>query len=96
MSTAPANMLRLSAQGQASFSLHLPDVGSKIQQNALRLFWEEIEQRYGVADRFELIVNSARLGVAKPERAIYEETLRRLGVRPAEYSRRNSANTRSR
>lgn len=52
--------------------------------NATDILEHNLEQRYGVADRFELIVNSARLGVAKPERAIYEETLRRLGVRPAE------------
>jgi len=45
---------------------------------------EELARRYGVADRFETIVNSARVGTAKPERAIYEETLRRLGVAPAE------------
>lgn len=45
---------------------------------------EYLERRFGIADRFEAIFNSARLGVAKPERAIYEEVLRRLGVKPSE------------
>jgi len=52
--------------------------------NATDILERNLQERYGVADRFELIVNSARLGVAKPEPAIFEETLRRLGVRPAE------------
>ncbi|NLO74623.1 MAG: hypothetical protein GX100_11035 [candidate division WS1 bacterium] len=51
MRTLPGHMVRLSAQGHATFSLPRPDHGSKIQQNALRLFWEEIEERYGVARR---------------------------------------------
>jgi putative hydrolase of the HAD superfamily len=45
---------------------------------------EILAQRYGVADRFELILNSARLGVAKPERAIYAEMLKRLDRGPGE------------
>lgn len=52
--------------------------------NATDVLEDRLQSRYGVADRFELIVNSARLGVAKPEPAIYQETLRRLGARPAE------------
>jgi putative hydrolase of the HAD superfamily len=52
--------------------------------NATDILEERLEKRYGVADRFEMIVNSSRLGVAKPERAIYDETLRRLDVKPAE------------
>lgn len=40
--------------------------------------------RYGVADRFEAILNSARLGVAKPERAIYEQALGALGLESRE------------
>mgnify|MGYP005857282439 CR=1 FL=1 len=52
--------------------------------NATDILEHNLAHRYGVADRFELIVNSARLGVAKPEPAIYAETLRRLGARPAE------------
>jgi len=39
---------------------------------------ELLAERYSVADRFEVIVNSARVGVAKPDAAIYEELLRRL------------------
>jgi HAD superfamily hydrolase (TIGR01509 family) len=43
-----------------------------------------LAERYGVADRFEAILNSARLGVAKPERAIYERALAALGLEPRE------------
>lgn len=43
-----------------------------------------LEHRYQVADRFEMIINSARLGVAKPDRRIYEEALRRLEAEPGE------------
>lgn len=43
-----------------------------------------LESRYQVADRFALILNSARLGMAKPEPAIYELAVERLGVAPGE------------
>ncbi len=52
--------------------------------NSTNALEEYLERRFGIADRFEVIFNSARLGVAKPERAIYEEVLRRLGVKPSE------------
>ena len=43
-----------------------------------------LAERYGVADRFEVIVNSARVGLAKPDAAIYEELLRRLRLNAGE------------
>lgn len=52
--------------------------------NATDVLEEMLAQRYGVADRFELILNSSRLGLAKPEPAIYEEMLRRLGLAAGE------------
>lgn len=39
--------------------------------------------RTGLTDRFEAVVISAELGVGKPDRGIYDETLRRMAV-PAE------------
>lgn len=45
---------------------------------------EYLERRFGITDRFEKIFNSARLGVAKPDKAIFEEALRQLGVKPFE------------
>lgn len=52
--------------------------------NATDAMEELLAERYGVADRFEAIVNSARVGLAKPEAAIYEELLRRLDVKAGE------------
>ena len=40
--------------------------------------------RIGIADRFAAIVTARELGVAKPERAIFEHTARRLGLSPAD------------
>jgi len=39
-----------------------------------------LADRYGVADRFEVILNSARIGLAKPDPAIYQHALGTLGV----------------
>ena len=52
--------------------------------NATDALEEMLANRYRVADRFETIINSARLGIAKPEEAIYQETLRRLELEPGE------------
>lgn len=48
--------------------------------NATDAMEELLAERYGVADRFEAIVNSARVGTAKPDPAIYEELLQRLDL----------------
>jgi putative hydrolase of the HAD superfamily len=49
-----------------------------VMSNATDALEELLGQRYHVADRFVAIVNSARVGVAKPEAGIYQELLRRL------------------
>jgi len=55
-----------------------------ILSNASDSLEELLQERFGIADRFAAIVNSARLGVAKPDPAIYEEALRRLDCKPQE------------
>jgi len=55
-----------------------------ILSNATDNLEEMLSERYQVADRFHLILNSARLGMAKPDPAIYEEALRQLGVKAGE------------
>jgi len=55
-----------------------------ILSNASDALEEMLAERYGLAERFEAIVNSARLGVAKPEKAIYERALEILGLEPRE------------
>ena len=55
-----------------------------ILSNASDNLEEMLTERYQVADRFHLILNSARLGIAKPDPAIYEEALRQLGIKAGE------------
>ncbi|NLG49514.1 MAG: HAD family phosphatase [Chloroflexi bacterium] len=55
-----------------------------ILSNASDNLEEMLTERYKVADRFHLILNSARLGIAKPDPAIYEEALRQLGIKAGE------------
>ncbi len=43
-----------------------------------------LEEELGIADLFDLVVNSARVGLAKPDPAIYELTLGQLSVAPQE------------
>ena len=40
--------------------------------------------RIGISERFVAIVTAREMGVAKPDRAIFEHTAHRLGVTPAE------------
>ena len=40
--------------------------------------------KFGIIDRFDLVVNSARLGIVKPDPAIYHHTLDLLEVAPHE------------
>jgi epoxide hydrolase-like predicted phosphatase len=46
--------------------------------NATDALEDLLTERYGIADRFDPILNSARLGLVKPDRAIYEAALARL------------------
>jgi putative hydrolase of the HAD superfamily len=41
-------------------------------------------QQFGLVPLFDVMVNSARVGLAKPEPEVYRLTLDRLGVQPAE------------
>lgn len=43
-----------------------------------------LRNKFGILDRFDLIVNSSRVRMRKPEPAIYRLTLERLGVTPEE------------
>ena len=52
--------------------------------NATDVLEEKLEHTYNVADRFDPIINSSRLGIAKPEPAIYAELLERLDMEAGE------------
>jgi len=52
--------------------------------NATDVLEARLRETFGVADRFELILNSARLGVAKPDERVYAELCQRLGLEPRE------------
>ncbi|MBC7236131.1 MAG: HAD family phosphatase [Chloroflexi bacterium] len=43
-----------------------------------------LKERFRVADRFERILTSARLGVAKPKVEVFQELLRQLALEPGE------------
>lgn len=40
--------VKIAEDGRALFTVGMPGIGSKIQENALRLFWDELRERYGV------------------------------------------------
>ncbi|GAC1549334.1 MAG: hypothetical protein NVS2B7_25370 [Herpetosiphon sp.] len=45
---------------------------------------ETVLDQHGLGSLFDLVVNSARVGIAKPDPRIYELTLRKLGIKPQE------------
>ena len=55
-----------------------------IISNASDILEAALETRYQVSGYFEVVINSARVGVAKPEREIFEIALERLNLRPEE------------
>lgn len=55
-----------------------------ILSNATDALEGMLAERYQVADRFAAILNSARLGVAKPDEAIFQIMLKRLKAEPSE------------
>lgn len=55
-----------------------------ILSNATDALEELLQGRYGVADRFDAIVNSARVGIAKPDEGIYQALLAQLDVSASE------------
>jgi putative hydrolase of the HAD superfamily len=62
-----------------------PDFQVAVLSNASTDLEQQIlDQKLGILHRFDLVVNSARVGVKKPDPAIYHLTLDRLGVAPHE------------
>jgi putative hydrolase of the HAD superfamily len=55
-----------------------------ILSNATDALEGMLSERYQVAERFAAILNSARLGVAKPDEAIFQIMLKRLKAEPGE------------
>lgn len=53
-----------------------------IISNATKTLEAILEERYQVTPYFEVIINSARVGVPKPEPEIFHIALERLGLRP--------------
>jgi putative hydrolase of the HAD superfamily len=53
-----------------------------IISNATKTLEAILEERYRVTPYFEVIINSARVGVPKPEPEIFHIALERLGLRP--------------
>lgn len=51
-----------------------------ILSNATEILDEILRDRFQIASRFDMIFNSARLGLAKPDPAVYREVLHRLGI----------------
>lgn len=52
--------------------------------NASDALEDILRERFGISDRFDPLLSSARLGLAKPDKAVYEELLSRLQVEPHE------------
>ncbi len=48
------------------------------------LSYEARWRKFGLYDLFDVVINSARVGLAKPDREIYELALRELGRTPGE------------
>jgi len=52
--------------------------------NATDALESKLSAIYGIADLFDPIVNSSRLGIAKPAPEIYQELLKRMGLEAGE------------
>jgi putative hydrolase of the HAD superfamily len=62
-----------------------PDFQVAVLSNAATDLEQHIlHDKLGILHRFDLVVNSARVGVRKPDPAIYHLTLDRLGIAPHE------------
>ncbi|MHB1354836.1 MAG: HAD family hydrolase [Anaerolineae bacterium] len=55
-----------------------------ILSNATEVLDDILRDKFQIANRFDMIFNSARLGMAKPDPAIYYEVLSRLGITAGE------------
>jgi putative hydrolase of the HAD superfamily len=52
--------------------------------NATEVLEQKLDSTFGIADRFDPIINSARVGIAKPDAAIYQELFRQMRLEPGE------------
>ncbi|HSN75064.1 MAG TPA: HAD family phosphatase [Anaerolineae bacterium] len=71
--------------GLADSLRRLPDFQVAVLSNASTDLEQQIlDEKLDILHRFDLVINSAREGVKKPDPAIYHLTLERLGVAPNE------------
>ncbi|HIP97615.1 MAG TPA: HAD family phosphatase, partial [Anaerolineae bacterium] len=55
-----------------------------VLSNASGVVEDLLRERFGIRDLFDVVIDSACVGLAKPDRAIYELALERVGVAPDE------------
>lgn len=55
-----------------------------ILSNATEVLDDVLRDTFQITNHFDMILNSARMGMAKPDPAIYREVLRRLGITAGE------------
>lgn len=61
-----------------------PAIKTAIVNNGLKTLFHALLSKYHVSDKFDLVVNSAEEGVAKPDSGLYLITCWKLGVEPTE------------
>lgn len=73
-----ADLLALAARLRPSCRVAvLSNASTDLEDSILR-------DKFNILDQFDLVINSSRLGIKKPDRAIYELTLNQLEVDPHE------------
>jgi epoxide hydrolase-like predicted phosphatase len=55
-----------------------------VLSNASGIVDDLLRERFGIRDLFDMVIDSACVGLAKPDQAIYELALERLGIAPGE------------
>jgi putative hydrolase of the HAD superfamily len=89
---ADAILAALAAPGEPAFIDGIIDLLSSLRppylvgllSNAAPGLEEQLVERYRIAHHFDDIINSATVGIAKPEPRIYALAAERLGLRPEE------------
>lgn len=61
-----------------------PRYQTALLSNALSTLRSAITDRFPILDAFDVVIISAEVGLVKPDAAIYELALKRLGAQPAE------------
>lgn len=61
-----------------------PRYCTAIISNAPSALRQQLAERWGILDQFDLVVVSAEFGVMKPDAAIFAHTLDQLGIAPAQ------------